>query len=79
VYMELGASKKINEKLIVRFSANDPFGLDQLHVHNDAGNFKENTVYRYASRLFSASLTYSFGKKTNEDRQPKDIEEARRL
>ena len=78
VYMEFGLLKKVSEKLTVRANANDPFWLDQIHSHNDAGNFHEDVLFRYASQFFSMSLTYNFGSRHIEQNE-KQIDEARRL
>lgn len=79
VYMEFGCSKKLSDHLMLRLSASDPFELDQLKIHNDAGNFREDISYRYGSKHFSIALTYSFGGKQKEQRSDKQIEEAQRL
>lgn len=79
VYMECGASKRVNDKFLLRFYANDPFWLDVLHIHNNAGNFREDVFYRYASQLFSLSATFTFGSKPDQEHRQNDVEEARRL
>jgi hypothetical protein len=55
MYMECGVSKKINDRILVKFFANDPFYM-QLYVSKTiADNYRDDSRNRFNSRLFSFS------------------------
>jgi len=79
MYMEFGASKKVNEKILLKCSAYDPFYLCRYGIHNDAPDLKSDIQYRYASRLFSLSATCNFGSNKAGEQKTHSLEEEQRI
>jgi hypothetical protein len=78
-YMDFGASKKINDRLLLKFSASDPFNIFSDNFHERSVGFRSDTKYRYASQLFSMSLTCNFGGHKPEARNTSTIDEIDRI
>lgn len=78
-YMELGVSKKINERFLIKFSAEDPLYINKFHFNNEAANFKSDARVRYATQFFSLAITWKFGGKQSETHQISTIDEAGRV
>ncbi len=78
-YMELGVSKKINERFLIKFSAEDPLYINKFYYYNESTNFKSDARVRYATQFFSLALTWKFGGKQSETHQVSAIDEAGRV
>ncbi|MCW3121713.1 MAG: hypothetical protein JWQ38_1205 [Flavipsychrobacter sp.] len=79
LYMELGLSKKISKHFQLNLFAADPFYLNRVGAHVFADNFRADSKFRYASQLYSVSVTYSFGKSKSAEQRNKSIDEAGRI
>ncbi len=78
-YMEFGVSKKINERFLIKFSAEDPLYINKFHYNNESANFKSDARVRYATQFFSLALTWKFGGKQSETHLVSAIDEAGRV
>lgn len=79
IYMSFGASKKAGKRLLVKFSAEDPFGLYQSGIHNKTNDFSTDAKFRFASKLFSMAVTYNFGGKQADNQKESSLDEAKRI
>ncbi len=79
IYMSLGASKKAGKRLLVKFAAEDPFGLYQSGIHNKTNDFSTDAKFRFASKLFSVAVTYNFGGKQANNQKESSLDEAKRI
>ncbi len=79
MYMEFGASKKINDRFIIKADFNDPFYTYHVGMHVNMDNYRSDASFRYASQLFSFSLTYNFGGKLPGEAKEHAVEESNRI
>ena len=79
IYMEFGASKKINKRLLIKADFSDPFNMYRMGIHTFMDNYHSDAKFRYASQLFSFSLTYNFGSSQTKERKADTTDEAKRM
>jgi len=61
LYLSLGASKKINDRMTVKLSVNDPFYTNRNGNENAYTGYSMKTVYRYDTRGGMVTFNYNFG------------------
>ena len=76
---EFGASKKVNDRWLVKFYANDPFSLYHLVSVDETNAYKLNNSSRFATQLFSLSLTYNLNGKQQKEHNSSTPDEAKRI
>ncbi len=79
IYMEAGATKKIGEQFLLKFSATDPFYLYNTIKHIATDNFSSYSGTRYATRFFTLAVTYRFGGRQTDMQRNYSIDESSRI
>ncbi len=77
--VEFGVSKKVNKWLSAKFYADDPFYIYQITSRDETDTYLLASKYKYATQLFSLSVTCSLGSKQASGHDTKALDESSRI
>jgi iron complex outermembrane recepter protein len=77
--LDFGCSKKINEHFFAKFFANDPFYIFRMNSHGYDYNYRTDIKHRFATQMFSLSITYNFGSGQVKESKDNSPDEAKRM
>jgi len=79
VYMSFGLSKKVSERILLKFNAEDPFNIYNNKIHDASYNYSSDSKFRFASQMFALSVSYNFGSTQQGSKRDNSLDEAKRI